>query len=727
MLKGVIILALYIACVSAQTCPSHDCAPSLYRSVDGSCNNLEHPRWGVPFNAYPEGDPEGIFYRSEPADYYNISTRQVYRDTIVNPIIPGADLVAHPNMSSPREFSNVNLLFVYLTQFLTHDMANTGTLPISGVDVSQLTLGFRLDGTPMLLGPKTLDVFDSEGIPQQANNATSYIDLSTVYGSNEEVAKGLRLFSGGLLRTAGRRKMEYKYTNDPNLDSCDCYNTTSGERIYHYNADGSNFREVRSQTLSSFIPQPAIFFGINSTRCISPALASPFAPPMVMKCHGGVGVAMDIVCETNMTVLNSPRRASLEWTIPDDLDWQPFANETDPQVMFDEILSGGSDPTKAPVAGDARNVENYVMFIIHNLKLRVHNSRARELSALHPTWNDESLYQEARKYTIANWQHIVYNEIIPIMVGDKAFRKSKLDKKYKDKDYDPRVDPRTGNLFAAAAMRWGHSTIPHRLYPLDPITGERIVTNYDQLFEHQSGINNPGPSPYAYLHMAGQVSAFSSPDDYFGWLGGQLNGSNPENSILLGAIKQKSQKLDRYVENSIALIEISNCFVPNQAISVPAFTVFRGRTHGLMGYHDLRIRYTRKSLYHERGCNKPRVGEDDSLECFRALVDDAEYAALLKQVYKRVDNIDPWIGLILEGESFKEDDALVGKTASEIIIEQFERSRVSDRFWYENSINGFTECEMEEIKNTTFRDLLVKHFPEVAWPADVFKGVYEYN
>lgn len=723
MLKNFLILALCFTYAAAQCAPQH-CPPTLYRSVDGSCNNLAHPRWGVPFSSQPSGDPAGVFYRTEPADYVNVTLRRSYRDLIVSPVVPGADLVEYPSMTSPRPYGDINLFFVYLTQFLTHDVANTGTLPISGVDVSQLTLGIRLNGEMMLLGPRTLDVLDSEGVPQAANNATAYIDLSTVYGATEEVAKGLRLFSGGLLRTAQRRKMTYKYTNDPNLDLCDCFNVTSGERIWHYNPDGSNFRQVRSSTLSAFIPQPAFFFGINSTRCVTPAVASPFAPPMVLNCGPP---AFDVVCETNMTVYNSPRRATLSWEIPEDEDWQPFANETDPQVPFDEILSGGVDATKAFVAGDPRNLENYVMFIIHNLWLRVHNARARKLAALHPNWNDESLYQEARKYTIAVWQHIVIDELVPIMVGPKAFRKSKLDKKYKDRDYDPDADPRTGNLFAAAAMRWGHSTVPHRLYPLDPVTGDRILAQYDQLFAHQSGLNNPGESDYVYLHQAGQVSAFSAADDYFGWLGGQLNGSKPDHAILLGALMQKAQRLDRYVEHSLSRIEISNCFVKNQAISVPAFTVFRGRTHGLLGYHDLRIKYTRKSLYTTSGCKKPRVGEDDSVECFQALVGDLEYATLLKQVYKRVDNIDPFTGFILEAESYREDDALLGRTASEVVLEQFERSRVSDRFWYENSINGFSECELQVIKNLTMNDLLAEHFPGLPLPLDVYKGTYEYN
>ena len=65
-------------------------------------------------------------------------------------------------------------------------------------------------------------------------------------------------------------------------------------------------------------------------------------------------------------------------------------------------------------------VEQPLLTVMHTIWLREHNRVVNQLYALFGTnKTDEFYYQEARRIVIAEFQHITYNEYLPILLGKK--------------------------------------------------------------------------------------------------------------------------------------------------------------------------------------------------------------------------------------------------------------------------------------------------------------------
>jgi hypothetical protein len=62
------------------------------------------------------------------------------------------------------------------------------------------------------------------------------------------------------------------------------------------------------------------------------------------------------------------------------------------------------------IGGDFRVNEHHGLLSMHTIWMREHNRVAKELKKFNSRWNDEKLYQEARRIVIAEYQHIIYTE-----------------------------------------------------------------------------------------------------------------------------------------------------------------------------------------------------------------------------------------------------------------------------------------------------------------------------
>lgn len=82
--------------------------------------------------------------------------------------------------------------------------------------------------------------------------------------------------------------------------------------------------------------------------------------------------------------------------------------------------------------------------------IREHNRIATIIRQRRPMWNDELLFQEARKLVIAEYQHIVMNEWLQVFQGS-ATNRLRVNRD---------IDPTTSNEFIHAAFRFLHQISP---------------------------------------------------------------------------------------------------------------------------------------------------------------------------------------------------------------------------------------------------------------------------
>ena len=144
---------------------------------------------------------------------------------------------------------------------------------------------------------------------------------------------------------------------------------------------------------------------------------------------------------------------------------------------------------------------------MHTIWMREHNRLAELLKNRHPNWDDEKLYQEARRIVIAEYQHIIYNEWLPIILGSKLMKHHKLSPlssgysdHYEGGDFDPRIT----NEFAGAAFRFGHSLIPSNFQSINKQKWSQQKTSKQRLrdifFEPQQFTRNPGMYIYNIMN-----------------------------------------------------------------------------------------------------------------------------------------------------------------------------------------------------------------------------------
>lgn len=108
---------------------------------------------------------------------------------------------------------------------------------------------------------------------------------------------------------------------------------------------------------------------------------------------------------------------------------EPISQEHLPVLPNDEEnkeCTVGADDKVCGKGGDVRAAEQPGLTGIHTILVREHNRIALELSDINGHWDEDRLYHEARKIVNALYQHIIYNEFLPIILGHELMDFSEL-------------------------------------------------------------------------------------------------------------------------------------------------------------------------------------------------------------------------------------------------------------------------------------------------------------
>jgi len=322
-------------------------------------------------------------------------------------------------------------------------------------------------------------------------------------------------------------------------------------------------------------------------------------------------------------------------------------------------------------SGDSRVDENLHITALHSLYFRNHNRIATWLKTQHPDWTDDQLFFRARDINIGTFQRQVYEEFLL-----EVFKSKYIDK-YLDSytGYNSSVDPRITSSFDIA-FRVAHSqvSLPHFL-----------MDDSCDLYRINGTLGFPGQT---------------RPNCIFGvfrLLGGK--------AIILSSLIQFAQKITGKTSDllrNIAFQSANNQNTPRFNIDVEALNILRGRDFKTKYYNNLREYWVGESLYGQSGCS--RQEPMDPIECFQKITKNNTLAEELQSIYKHIDEIDAFIGLILEDTGNAGD---FGETSSAIILDQLKRSRSADPNYYE--IFPYTLDELDYV-NESVADIIEENY-----------------
>uniref|UniRef100_A0A3Q4BDG5 NAD(P)H oxidase (H2O2-forming) n=1 Tax=Mola mola TaxID=94237 RepID=A0A3Q4BDG5_MOLML len=316
--------------------------------------------------------------------------------------------------------------------------------------------------------------------------------------------------------------------------------------------------------------------------------------------------------------------------------------------------TGDHAPRGLHVLGNAWANENMFTAAEGIIWFRYHNYVASKLHEEHPEWSDEVLFQNARKTVVATFQNIAVYEWLPAYLGDKKLPPYP--------GYQKFVDPGVSPEFQAAAIRFGITMAPPGVYMRNRTCHFHKIVNMDGSFSPALRLCNS-----FWKRQTGQ----------------------DVDELIMGMASQIAEREDNVVVEDLR--DFMYGPLRFTRTDLVATTIQRGRDFGLQSYAEVR-----------KALDLPPVETFEDINPELSNTDPQVFRDVAQLYNGDVSKLELFPGGLLESLNGP------GPVFSAIILDQFERVRNGDRFWFENKQNGlFTHEEIQMIRNVTFHDVLV--------------------
>ena len=316
------------------------------------------------------------------------------------------------------------------------------------------------------------------------------------------------------------------------------------------------------------------------------------------------------------------------------------------------LPNAGGLGTNFHLAGDIRANEHVVLLSMHTLFVREHNRLCKEIEKQNPNFEDEKIYQRARKMVGALMQVITYNEFLPALLGQNALGVYS--------GYNANVNAGVSNEFATACYRVGHSMLSSNL-PLKGCPGLPLREG----FFRPSIVEAQGIEPF-----------------------------------LEGLAFSKMQQVNTQIVDEVRTFLFRRVDEkPDQLLDLAALNIQRGRDHGIAHYNACRQAFGLQ----------PQAD-------FSNISSDPPVVRGLQGLYSNVNDIDAWVGGLAEDHV---PGAAVGELIRTVLIDQFERARDGDWYWYEND-PAFSVGDRQVLRNTTLAAIVERNTGLTGLPSNAF-------